>query len=408
MILPLLVTVAVYVVSRHRALAEQDASAESVPAPPAKRARCWLVAGSGAWFLAGALGAATVWYKYTAIPILAFLFAAWSIEQWRQGARAAMLARLWLFGLLGATMASLIVLSPFLVRDGARHLWECTVLFNRFYRSSATFGTAGFWSVLEALWIDWWVLFLLLPILLVRRRSRLWFWMGMFGAAWVSTGASAFGHYYVVVMPFWALLAAVAIHDLAALADSKLAWSEAGFRLTFTTAVVVVLCLPDLPWMVCRKEEFAAVKAGGGNPFVESMAVARRVAALTSPADRVFVAGSEPQILFYANRLSPTRFVILYPLMIPTPLAVGYQQEAEGELERHPPKVIVLARSDTSWLRQARSPPGFVRFLEKLLADRYEQVGGWVVSGQTGRWQEPLPDEDFASASLVLFRRKGP
>ena len=119
------------------------------------------------------------------------------------------------------------------------------------------------------------------------------------------------------------------------------------------------------------------------------------------------MAGSEPQILFYANRLSPTRFVIVYPLMIATPLAQSYQQEAIRDLERRPPAVIVLARSDTSWLRQERSPPAFLEYLEKLLADHYERVGGWVADGPSGRWQEPLPDRDQANASLVLFRRKG-
>jgi hypothetical protein len=170
--------------------------------------------------------------------------------------------------------------------------------------------------------------------------------------------------------------------------------------------VLVLLCLPDLPWIVCSKQQFAAVKAGGGNAFLESSAVARRVAELTSPDDYVFVAGSEPQILCYSKRLSPTRFVIAYPLMLPTPLAEDYQREAVRDLERHSPKVIVLARSSTSWLRQERSPPAFLEYLEKLLADRYERVGGWVAEEPSGRWQEPLSDQDLANSSLVLFRQR--
>jgi hypothetical protein len=387
MVLPLLATVAVYVVSWHRGGGRERA-------------------GSGAWFLAGLLGATTLWYKYTALPVLAVLFGVWSFEEWRSGGGGHRLLWRWLLGILGAGVASCAILAPFLARDGGRRLWECTVVFNRFYRASASFGMSGLLTWLEAFWVDWWILFLLSAFVFVRPRRRVWFWMAMFLGAWASTGASAFGHYYVLVMPFWALLVAIAINDLASVAAAKLVWTQTASRRAFTAGVVLLLCLPDLPWIACGKQQLAAEKAGGGNPFVESLAVARRVAELTSPNDYVFVAGSEPQILFYANRLSPSRFVIVYPLMISTPLAQGYQQEAIRDLKRCPPTVIVLAPTPLSWLPQKQSPLEFINFLEKLLAERYDPVGGWVVDGQNGRWQEPLPDQNRAKASLVLFRRK--
>ncbi len=382
MLASLLGTIAIYVVSRHRH------------------------GGPGTWFWAGFLAATTLWYKYTALPMLAVLFGVWSFEEWRSGGSGRRLLWRWLLGILGAGVASFAALAPFLARDGGRRLWECTVVYNRYYTASAGFGMTALWSTLQLFLADWWILFLLPAILVVSRRQRLWFWAGMFLAAWVSTGASSHGHYYLVVMPFWALLTAVAINDLASLGAAKLKWPYKGLRRALAAVVLLLLCLPDLPWVACSKQTFAAVKAGGGNAFIESGAVARRVAELTSPNDYVFVAGSEPQILCYAKRLSPTRFVIAYPLMIPTPLAEGYQREAVRDLERHPPAVIVLARLGTSWLRQERSPPILLEYLEKLLGARYERVGGWVADGQSGRWQEPLPDQDLANSSLVLFRQK--
>ena len=446
MLVPLLGTVAVYVVSRAgRAAGVRPSPGAAMPADkvvsqcsnelggselaapgdgrtPAQwssvvSARCTRPA---AWFWAGLLGATTLWYKYTALPVLALLFSVWAFEELRDRALRlpsigpdprSPIPRLWtldfrLWTICGAVVASCVILAPFLARDGGKRLWECTVVFNRYYTGLAGFGTAALWQTLQLLLADWWILFLLPAILVVRRRRRVWFWIGMFLAAWASTAGSPHGHYYLVVMPFWALLAAVAIDDLASLCAAELKWSHAALRRAFTAIVLVLLCLPDLPWVACAKQEFAAVKAGGGNPFLESQAVARRVAELTSPNDYVFVAGSEPQILCYAKRLSPSRFVIAYPLMIPTPLAEGYQREAVQDLERHPPAVIVFARSGTSWLRQERSPPAFLEYLQKLLADHYERVGGWVADPQSSRWQEPLSDQDLANASLVLFRRK--
>jgi len=134
--------------------------------------------------------------------------------------------------------------------------------------------------------------------------------------------------------------------------------------------------------------------------------VARRVADLTSPQDYVFVAGSEPQILDYAQRLSPTRFTIAYPMMIPTPLALGYQQEAIRDLARCRPSFIARARSRTSWLNQAGTPSEFLKFLDRILAEEYDRVGGYVLGNQRGRWVAPLSAQDVPDASLVLFRRK--
>src|SRR2546430_16590114 len=52
----------------------------------------------------------------------------------------------------------------------------------------------------------------------------------------------------------------------------------------------------------------------GFNPFPESVALARLLRDHSTPDDRIFIFGSEPQILFYAGRRSASRYVFLYPL----------------------------------------------------------------------------------------------
>jgi hypothetical protein len=93
-------------------------------------------------------------------------------------------------------------------------------------------------------------------------------------------------------------------------------------------------------------------------------------------------------------------------MMIPSPLAQGYQEEAIRDLERHPPAVVVRARWNTSWLAQAGTPQEFLTFLDQMLAEHYETVGAYLLDNQSGHWVEPLPPEDFFRSSLVLFRRK--
>jgi hypothetical protein len=133
--------------------------------------------------------------------------------------------------------------------------------------------------------------------------------------------------------------------------------------------------------------------------------VAARVAQLSSPDDFVFIAGSEPQILCYAQRFSPTRFITVYSLMIPTPVALKYQQEAIQDLEKRPPSLIVFVSSGSSWERHETTPSNFFVFLQNLLKQNYDMIGGYVINGQKGRWSEPLTNGEFANASLVIFKR---
>src|SRR5271154_1742624 len=120
MLLPLLATVAVYVHSRHH-----DQKLKY-------------------WFTAGFLGATTLCYKYTALPVLAFLFLVWTVETWREKKHPP-----WqnlLAAAIGGIFAAMLELGFFLIRDGGRHLWECTVQFNRYYIASSNFGLIPVWS----------------------------------------------------------------------------------------------------------------------------------------------------------------------------------------------------------------------------------------------------------------------
>jgi hypothetical protein len=359
------------------------------------------------WFLAGLLGAVAFWYKYTVLPPLILIFAVWTIESWRAGCEVKLLARCWLLMVAGASISSLLVLAPFLVRDGGRSLWECTVAFNRYYATSAGFGLGGLRFRLSEFGTDWWILFALPLVAWFKPSRALWLWTTVFLGSWFTTAGSPSGHYYLVVMPFWALLSGAGIRQLADLLSARLSWLEVWVGGAVTALVVVLICIPDFSSLNRDTAQFArAMFHSLDTPFVESPQVAKRVAELTSPNDRVFVAGSEPQILCYAKRWSPTRFVIMYPLMIPSPLASRFQQQAIQDLDQQPPEVIVLARGDASWLKQPESPPDFFQHLEKLLTDKYERVGGFVPGEPEGRWMEPLSDSDWPGSSLVIFKRK--
>ena len=382
MLLPLLATVAVYVHSRHRGQKLKY------------------------WFAAGFLGATTLCYKYTSLPVLTFVYVVWSVELWQGAQRnVKLLGRCWLAALGGTVAAAIIELGFFFIHDGGRHLWECTVQFNRYYVASSNFELTALWSRLGTFWSDWWILFLVPFGALLKPKPHLWFWIGIFISSFFATSASQYSQYYILVMPFWALLCAVGIR---ALASRITEWPASGSKWVgclFAIMVVLLVFRPDVPWLICTRERFAEVKMAG-YPFRESLTVAARVAQLSSPDDFVFIAGSEPQILCYAHRFSPTRFITVYSLMIPTAAARNYQQEAIQDLEERPPSLIVYVSSSTSWERQEATPLDFFAFLHNFLKQNYDMTGGYVIDGQKSHWSEPLTNGEFANASLVLYTRK--
>jgi hypothetical protein len=291
----------------------------------------------------------------------------------------------------------------FLIHDGGKSLWEWTVVFNRFYLASGAFGLASFLNRLHLFWNAWWILFVLPVSLIIWRERRVWFWIGLFLVAGLTTAASVYGHYYITIMPFWALLGAVALRRLVRLIPVSATGQTRTISL-LVCLVVVLLCLTDIPWLTRTKKDFVAGKLR--TPFLESEAVAKRVAELTTPEDYVFVAGSEPQILYYSQRFSATRFVAVYPLMIPSPMAQRYQWDAIHDLQEHPPTIIVLVQLSASWLKQVNSPPDFLNYLMGILQVEYELLGGYVIEEQSGQWTEPLSSSDNDHASLLLFKRR--
>ncbi len=145
---------------------------------------------------------------------------------------------------------------------------------------------------------------------------------------------------------------------------------------------------------------------GQGNPFEESVTIAKKLQEVTSPSDTVFVAGSEPQILYYADRKNSSRFVITYPFVIKTPLQVAYQKEAIRELQSDQPEAIVLSQRAESGLWDEKSPQDFRNFLMELLKTKYNLVGATVWESDAVTWQASPSERDIANASLLLFQKK--
>jgi hypothetical protein len=86
------------------------------------------------------------------------------------------------------------------------------------------------------------------------------------------------------------------------------------------------------------------------NPFPEALEFGRYIRDHSDPDDRLAVMGSEPQILFYANRRSATPYIYMYPMMELHDDALRMQHEMIAGVEAAEPRFLIVVRSGASWL----------------------------------------------------------
>lgn len=114
-------------------------------------------------------------------------------------------------------------------------------------------------------------------------------------------------HYFVLILPAFALLAGIAVSAAGRAADR---WSRAEL-------VLVLVYAAALLYPVYQERSFffrmtprqASRMTYGVNPFPEAPEIARRLAADTTTDDHIAILGSEPEIFFYSGRRSASGYI---------------------------------------------------------------------------------------------------
>jgi hypothetical protein len=336
------------------------------------------------------------------MPVIGVVFVVWAAETIRQTDGWRRFFLLAGYASLGACAVAVLAILYFIRQGAVGAMWESTIVYNSAYAALSGWSPAAFLLQLRAFATWWWPLFLAALWFAGTRPRRGWYWWLLLLTSGLVAYKDPNHHYYMILVPFLALIAA---RGLEGLADRLHRWRPISWHPVLTGIWVLLLLVPVVPLMRLSPEDLAN-RMYGDNPFTESSVAARALAEVTEPGDMVFVAGSEPQILFYAKRKSMTRFVIVYPLMLDTRYAHSYQSEVIQSLQANPPKAIVLSTHPCSWLMHPNTGPRFVSFLNSFLV-QYQAVGHYVWTSPTqGSWQRPYTSTSRGFETLVLFRRK--
>ena len=183
-------------------------------------------------------------------------------------------------------------------------------------------------------------------------------------------------HYFVLILPVSALLAGIAISAMTnILSNIRYRVVQYGLPLLLAVICLMVSIYQQQDFLFQMTPAEACRSTYGLNPFPESVEIGRFIRAHTEEDDRIAIIGSEPQIYFYSDRRSASKYIYMYPLMENHDFALKMQKEMIQEIESAQPEFLIFVRINTSWLQRPDSHKLIFDWFETYTAKQYRLVG---------------------------------
>jgi hypothetical protein len=246
-----------------------------------------------------------------------------------------------------------------------------------------------------------------------RSRDDKLFLIGFLTASFimVSSGFYFREHYFVMMLPAVALLSAYAATSAGQIIALR---RPNGFSNIIPSLLVATAfcfgCYQERDYLFRLSPIEISRRVYRANPFPEAIRIAAYIKEHTSTQDRIAILGSEPEILFYADRLSATGHIYMYGLMEGHRYAEEMQRQLISEIESAVPRYIVVVHVDASWQLRADSLNRILDWGDSYIPLRYDEVGiVEILSEKSTRylWGEDTKGyEPTASQFVSVFRRR--
>ena len=296
--------------------------------------------------------------------------------------------------------------------------WFWTVSYARVYESmmSWQFGVHEYLlpHLRHIITEGWWMLLAVgLPAAAWIRRLRaatafaIVFWLFSF----VGTAAGLYfrGHYFILLLPAYAVLLGLAVTGLRDILPAKVLPDV-------VKSLPVIAFAMLLSWVIYYQEkpffEWPAVRLSEQiyslNPFTEAIYAAGQIRDHSAPDARVAVLGSEPEIYFYAHRHSATGYIYTYPLMERQPFALTMQHDMAREIESVRPEFMVSVPYSTSWSAETNLPHYLPDWFATYSASNYQKVAivGYTANGKLVSLWNPTNPPAMGYEYLTIFQRR--
>ena len=216
-------------------------------------------------------------------------------------------------------------------------------------------------------------------------------------------------HYFVLMLPAIALLAGAAVEVV------QMKWPRARWLAYGVFAAVLLLSVVWQREFLFQMTPLQLARSMyGKSPFPEAVQIASYIQAHSAPGSRVAILGSEPEIPFYAHRLSATGHIYTYGLMEPQPYALTMQDEFIRDIEYSQPDYVVFVTYQSSWLQLTKiSSLKILDWWAAYQPQRYKQIVGVadVISDSHTeyRWGADAGTYQLkSSVAVVVYQRTDP
>lgn len=299
--------------------------------------------------------------------------------------------------LLGVVSALLPAGAYFAVHGAWDDFFDATVGHNLRYASRQPLALypRAFWLYFAPCLRSFWAILLLAGLAVARavrkragRRARnTRMALAWLGASFLGTASGGFfrAHYFIQSIPPVAVLAGIAATTLAPRHLAAARRRAAGVALV---AVPIAIGMQAYAWYwLPDNVDAKAMRIYGANAVAEARAVGRFIATHSAPQDRVFILGSEPQILYYAERKSASRYIFVYPLAGAYPDVRERQHAALREIALNRPRFIITVSEPGSFLADPAAPTDLTDTLADLVKQSYRLA---AVTALTPEGERPL------------------
>ena len=343
----------------------------------------------------------------------AYLF----IIDYRARLKTGEIARRSLLFVIGAAAPFLIMCLLLWNADVFHRFWFWTIQYAATYGSQISVADgvrifAGhFLGALGTAWPIWAIaaIGLVVSVLNPALRTRAGFLptLACFSGLAVCPGFYFRPHYFILLLPAVSLLAGTAVAAAFQGVTTNAEKVRVASLLLFTGSLVWPLW-SEADFFFQRPLSEANRMINGANPFPESIRIGEFIREHSRPTDTIAVLGSEPQIYFYAGRLSATGYIYTYGLMEPQPYAHQMQEEMINEIETARPRFLVLIVLNKSWLSGRDSDLTIFRWADSYCDANYEEVGLINISDQSTDYylSGKPPVVTPAAEHILIYRRK--
>lgn len=214
-------------------------------------------------------------------------------------------------------------------------------------------------------------------------------------------------HYFITLLPAACLLGAVSVHYVVS------RFNKTGISVIVQLALLVLVSFNAISkntdyYLTADMRELSK-SLYGPNPFAESVEIAKYIKAHTKQDEKIAVLGSEPELLFYADRHSATGYIYTYSLVEQQKFNLSMQKEMIAEIEKTKPKFIVFCRVNFSWLIRPDSPLDIMKWAIAYTDMNYKLEGiteVWGIDEYNYKWGKDVENYKPASSDYVLIFKK--